>query len=69
MKNVLIILTQANLASLQTHESLSATMVLATFGCEVKVVLQDAALSLLQSDLQFSHFTLSVFFLHQLNQG
>ncbi len=53
MKNVLIILTQANLASLQTHESLSATMVLATFGCEVKVVLQDAALSLLQSDLQF----------------
>ena len=53
MKNVLIILTQANLTSLQTHEGLSATMVLATFGCEVKVVLQDAALSLLQSDLQF----------------
>ena len=53
MKNALIILTQANLASLQTHESISATMVLATFGCEVKVVLQDAALSLLQSDLQF----------------
>ena len=53
MKNVLIILTQANLATLQAHESLSATMVLATFGCDVKVVLQDAALSLLQSDLQF----------------
>lgn len=54
MKNVLIILTQANLSSLQTHESLSATMVLATFGCEVKVLLQDAALSLLQSDLKFN---------------
>lgn len=54
MKNVLIILTQANLTSLQSHESLSATMVLATFGCNVKVLLQDAALSLLQSDLQFN---------------
>lgn len=55
MKTVLVILTQANLASLQVHESLSATMVLATFGCEVKVLLQDAALSLLQSDLLFDH--------------
>lgn len=53
MKSVLVILTQANLANLQVHESLSATMVLATFGCEVKVLLQDAALSLLNSDLQF----------------
>ncbi len=53
MKSVLVILTQANLTNLQVHESLSATMVLATFGCEVKVLLQDAALSLLQAELQF----------------
>jgi sulfur relay (sulfurtransferase) DsrF/TusC family protein len=53
VKSVLVILSQANLSSLQVHESLSATMVLATFGCEVKVLLQDAALSLLQSELQF----------------
>ena len=53
MKSVLVILTQANLSHLQVHESLSATMVLATFGCEVKVLLQDAALSLLQSELAF----------------
>lgn len=54
MKSVLVILTKSNLNSLQVHESLSATMVLATFGCEVKVLLQDAALSLLKSDLQFN---------------
>ena len=53
MKTVLVIITQANLTSLQVHESLSATMVLATFGCEVKVLLKDAALSLLHADLQF----------------
>ncbi|NHB57453.1 hypothetical protein [Acinetobacter shaoyimingii] len=53
MNTVLVILTQANLSSLQAHESLSATMVLATFGSEVKVLLQDAALSLLQSDMNF----------------
>ncbi|SPL69928.1 hypothetical protein [Acinetobacter stercoris] len=53
MKTVLVILTQSNLNSLQVHESLSATMVLASFGCEVKVLLQDAALSLLKSDLSF----------------
>lgn len=53
MKSVLVILTQANLNSLQVHESLSATMVLATFGCEVKVLLQNAALSLLKSELAF----------------
>ena len=53
MKTVLIILTQANLNTLQVHESLSATMVLATFGCEVKVFFKDAALSLLQSDVAF----------------
>ncbi len=53
MKSVLVILTQSNLNSLQVHESLSATMVLATFGCEVKVLLQDAALSLLKSNIEF----------------
>ena len=53
MKTVLVILTQANLSSLQVHESLSATMVLATFGSEVKVLLQDAALSLLKAEIAF----------------
>lgn len=53
MKTVLVILTQANLTSLQVNESLSASMVLATFGCEVKILLLDAALSLLKSDLAF----------------
>lgn len=53
MKTVLVILTQTNLASLQVHESLSAAMVLATFGCKVKVLLQDGALSLLYSELEF----------------
>ena len=46
MKTVLVILTQANLTSLQVNESLAATMVLATFGSPVKVLLKDAALSL-----------------------
>ena len=53
MNTVLVILTQANLNSLHVHESLSATMVLATFGCEIKVLLRDSALSLLKSDLHF----------------
>lgn len=53
MKSVLVILTQANLNSLCVHESLAAIMVLATFGCEVKVLVKDAALSLLQSELHF----------------
>lgn len=53
MKSVLVILTQANLNTLHVHESLSATMVLATFGCEVNVLLQGAALSLLKSDMAF----------------
>lgn len=56
MKTVLVILTHANLASLQVHESLSATMVLATFGCEVKVLFKDAALSLLNADQEFDQF-------------
>lgn len=54
MNTVLVILTQLNLSSLQVHESLSATMVLATFGCEVRVLLQDGALSLLASELEFN---------------
>ncbi|TCM66437.1 hypothetical protein EC844_11337 [Acinetobacter calcoaceticus] len=53
MCTVLVIISQSNLNSLQISESLSATMVLATFGCEVKVLLQDGALSLLKSELSF----------------
>ncbi|MDR7015626.1 hypothetical protein [Acinetobacter sp. 3657] len=53
MKSVLVILTQPNLTSLQVNESLSATMVLATFGISVKVLLKDAALSLLNNQLTF----------------
>ncbi|WP_445115634.1 hypothetical protein [Acinetobacter sp. WZC-1] len=53
MKTVLVILTQPNLNSLQVHESLSAIMVLAAFGNEVRVLLQDAALSLLKPGLPF----------------
>jgi hypothetical protein len=56
VKTVLVILNQANLNSLQVHESISATMVLATYGCQVKVLFKDAALSLLQSDLNFDQF-------------
>ena len=44
MKTVLVILTQANLTSLQVNESLAAT---------VKVLLKDAALSLLQNERNF----------------
>ncbi|AOA58673.1 hypothetical protein [Acinetobacter larvae] len=54
MSSVLVIVTQSNLKSLAIYESLSAIMVLATFGCEVKVLLQDAGLSLLKSELQFN---------------
>lgn len=53
MKTVLVILTHPNLNHLQVNESISATMVLATFGSEVKVLLKDSALSLLKSDLLF----------------
>ena len=53
MKTVLVIINQANLNNLQVHESLSATMVLATFGCEVKVLLHGAGLSLLKSEFAF----------------
>jgi hypothetical protein len=54
VKSVLVILTHSNLNSLQVHESLSAAMVLATFGSQVKILLQGAALSLLRTDLEFS---------------
>ena len=66
MKSVLVILTQANLANLQVHESLSATMVLATFGCEVKVLLQD-----MLRDLQVLSFLFQVRIrsLQQIEQG
>lgn len=57
MKSVLVILTQSNLTSLQINESVSATMVLATFGISVKVLLKDAALSLLNNKLEFDQFT------------
>ena len=53
MKTVLVILTQPNLTSLQVNESLSATMVLATFGISVKILFKDAALSLLNQPLVF----------------
>ena len=56
MKSVLVILTQSNLTSLQINESVSATMVLATFGISVKVLLKDAALSLLNNKLEFDQF-------------
>jgi len=54
VNTVLVVITQANLNTLQVHESLSATMVLATFGCKVKVLLKDAGLSLLKSEMAFS---------------
>lgn len=53
MRTVLVILTQSNLNTLQVSESISSTMVLATFGCQVKVLLMDAALSLLKTNLSF----------------
>lgn len=53
MRTVLIVLTQSNLTNLNVHESISASMVLATFGCKVSVLLQDAGLSLLKSELTF----------------
>jgi hypothetical protein len=56
VKTVLVILTQPNLTSLQINESLSATMVLATFGISVKVLFKDAAISLLNNKLQFNQF-------------
>nr|WP_218946263.1 hypothetical protein [Acinetobacter sp. YH12210] len=53
VKTVLVILTQTNLTSLQVNESIAATMVLATFGSKVKVLLQNGALSLLKSEQVF----------------
>jgi len=53
VRTVLIVLTQSNLTSLNIHESISATMVLATFGCKVSVLIQDAGLSLLKTERGF----------------
>lgn len=57
MKKILIVLSTANLHQLNTVESISAAMVLATFGSEVHVLLQGAALSLLASDLSYDAST------------
>ena len=56
MKSVLVIITQPNLTSLQVNESVSATMVLATFGISVKILFKDVAISLLNNDLKFNQF-------------
>lgn len=53
MKKILIIITQANAMHLTTNESLSVVMVLSTFGHQVQVLLQGAALSLLNPNLTF----------------
>lgn len=53
MKKILVIIQQSNLTHLNSLESLSAVMVLATFGHQVQVLLQGAGLSLLQHDLAF----------------
>lgn len=55
MSNVLVVLTQPNLNQLVVTESISATLVLATFGCEISVLLKDAGLSLLHSHVAFDH--------------
>lgn len=53
MKKILVIITQANMMHLNTHETISAVMVLATFGFDVQVLLKDAGLSLLQTEMLF----------------
>lgn len=53
MKKILVIIQQANLTHLNSLETLSAVMVLATFGHQVQVLLQGAGLSLLQQDIDF----------------
>lgn len=53
MSKILVIITQANLNQLNVNETLSAVMVLATFGIETNVLLQDAGLSLLNDKIQF----------------
>ncbi|MBF7682415.1 hypothetical protein I2F27_03595 [Acinetobacter sp. B5B] len=54
MKKILVVFNQANVTQLQTIESISATLVFATFGHEVSVLLQDAALSLLHPKERFN---------------
>lgn len=53
MKNILIVLTQANITQQQTVESLSAALVLSTFGNHIHFLFKDSALSLLKNDLVF----------------
>lgn len=53
MKSILIILTQANITQQYMVESLSASLVLATFGSEIQFLFKDHALSLLKNDLIF----------------
>lgn len=54
MKKILIILSKANATGLNSIESLSATLVFATFGHDVHVLLQDSALSLLATPTPFN---------------
>lgn len=49
MKTVLVIISQGPLAGQNLLEALSATLVLATFGLEVKVCFKDEALHLLNA--------------------
>ncbi|XID75819.1 DsrE family protein [Alkanindiges sp. WGS2144] len=51
VKSVLVIMSQGPLAGQNLLEALSATLVLATFGLEVKVCLKDDALQLLVASL------------------
>lgn len=50
----LVIINQANLTHLKSNETLSAVMVLATFGVDIDILLQDAGLSLLNDKIQFN---------------
>lgn len=51
---ILIIISQANLTHLKSNETLSAVMVLATFGLDIDILLKDAGLSLLNDKIQFN---------------
>lgn len=57
MKKILVILSHANLNHLNCNESISALMVLATFGHEIQVLLTGAGLSLLKDDIIFNKHT------------
>ncbi|MDO4223272.1 MAG: hypothetical protein Q4D05_04495, partial [Acinetobacter sp.] len=53
MKKILVIVSQGNLNHLLSNETLSAVMVLATFGHDVRVLLRESAFSLLYAHGQF----------------